>query len=98
MRVDILYVPDCPNLATARAHVREAVQAAGLDAVVEEVEVATQEEAQRFGMHGSPTILIDGLDAVASVDEASVACRLYRTASGVAGSPSVASLVEALSR
>lgn len=58
VRIDILYVSGCPNLAAARARVHEALQDAGLSAVVEEVEILTHEDAQRFGMHGSPTILI----------------------------------------
>lgn len=51
------------------------------------------------GMHGSPTVLIDGHDpfAVGNI-EASVACRLYPTATGFDGAPSVDDLVEALTR
>jgi len=66
--------------------------------LVEEVEVATHEDAQRLGMHGSPTILVNGSDPFPSEDDPSVACRLYRTADGVEGAPSVAELVEVLSR
>jgi len=98
VRIDILYVSGCPNLAAARARVHEALQDAGLSTVVEEVEIVTQEDAQRFGMHGSPTILIDGHDPFRLVDEPSLACRLYRTTGAVKGAPTVAELVEVLSR
>lgn len=98
VRIDILYVSGCPNLAAARAHVREALQDAGLTAVVEEVEILTQDDAQRFGMHGSPTLLIDGRDLFPLADEPSLACRLYRTTGAVEGAPTVAELVEALAR
>lgn len=97
MRIDILYVTGCPNLAAARTHVQEAVRVAGLSAVVEEVEILTEADARRFGMHGSPTILIDGHDPFRLADEPSLACRLYRTGDVVEGAPSVADLVEVLS-
>ncbi len=98
VRIDILYVPGCPNLTAARTHVQQAVHDAGLSAVVEEVEIHTPADAQRFGMHGSPTILIDGHDPFRLADVPSLACRLYRTGDGVQGAPSVADLVEVLSR
>lgn len=98
VRIDILYVTDCPNLAAARARVHEALQDAGLSAVVEEVEIVTEADARRFGMHGSPTILIDGQDPFGLADEPSLTCRLYRTADAVEGAPTVAALVEVLSR
>lgn len=98
VRIDILYVTGCPNLTAARARVHQALQDAGLSAVVEEVEILTQADAQRFGMHGSPTILIDGHDPFRAADEPSLACRLYRTAGAVEGAPTVADLVEVLSR
>jgi hypothetical protein len=98
VRIDILYVTGCPNLAAARARVHEALQDAGLSAVVGEVEIVTEADARRFGMHGSPTILIDGQDPFGLADKPSLACRLYRTADAVEGAPTVAALVEVLSR
>lgn len=98
MRIDILYVSGCPNLAAACARVHEALQDAGVSAVVEEVEIHTEADALRFGMHGSPTILIDGQDPFGLADEPSLACRVYRTAGAVGGAPTVAELVEVLSR
>lgn len=98
MRIDILYVTGCPNLAAARSRVQEALQDAGASAVVEELEILTQTDAQRFGMHGSPTILIDGHDPFRLTEEPSLACRLYSTAATVEGAPTVAALVEVLSQ
>lgn len=99
MRIEILYVSGCPNLAAARARVHEALHDAGLSAVVEEIEILTEADAQRLGMHGSPTILIDGHDPFRTAEESSLACRLYRTAgTSVEGAPTVAELVEVLSR
>lgn len=97
MHIEILYVPGCPQLGTARARLRDALEGAGATASVEEIEVSSAEDAARVGMRGSPTILIDGRDAVGAGADPSVSCRLYRTADGTDGAPTVAQLTAALS-
>lgn len=97
MRVEVLTVPDCPNGPAVRRHLAEAL--AGRPGVsVKHRVVSTSEEAARHGMHGSPTILIDGRDPFAEPGAAaSLSCRLYRNAGGRAmGAPSAAQLREAL--
>ena len=68
-------------------------------AVVRRREVTDEREAADAGMHGSPTLLIDGTDPFAGPDApASLSCRLYRDASGriTRGAPSVEALRQAL--
>ena len=99
MDIEVLYIADCPNVETARAHVAEAIARAGVaDAAVRERVVTSPEEASRHGMSGSPTILIDGRDPFASSSVVpSLACRLYRAGAATAGSPSVEQLLAVLS-
>ena len=97
MQIDVLHVPHCPNLQLTRARLDDALQRSGLEAVVREVEVATPEDAVRLGMHGSPTILVEGVDLFEG-SEASVACRLYRSDDRAEGAPAVDALLEALTR
>jgi Thioredoxin domain len=97
MQIEVLTVPDCPNGPAARQRLAQAV--AGQDNVtVEHRVISTQAEAARYGMHGSPTILIDGRDPFAGPGTAaSLACRLYRDDTGRAqGAPSAAQLRAAL--
>ena len=56
----------------------------GLDpGAVTERAVESEEEAARLGFPGSPTVLIDGCDAVdASGAPAALTCRLYRRRDG----------------
>ena len=55
--------------------------------------VETPEEAEASRFRGSPTILVDGEDPFASGDMAfGLACRLYRTPDGPAGSPTTEQL------
>jgi hypothetical protein len=97
MRVEVLTVPDCPNGPAAREHLAEAM-AGRRDVSVEHRVVSTPEEAVRYRMHGSPTILIDGRDPFAGPGTAAgLSCRLYRDGAGrVAGAPSAGQLRDAL--
>lgn len=48
-------------------------------------------------MHGSPTVLIDGVDCFAEPDEPiSVCCRAYRGERGISGAPAIDAVVAAL--
>ncbi|MFD4868416.1 alkylmercury lyase family protein [Streptomyces sp. NPDC058412] len=80
------------------AQERIAVALEGRAAEVELVEVRDEAQAARWGMTGSPTVLLDGVDPFAPAGAApSVSCRLYREADGaVSGAPSVAALRQAL--
>jgi hypothetical protein len=97
MRVKVLTVPDCPNGLAAGRHLAEAL-AGRTDVGVEQRVVSTPEEAERYGMHGSPTILIDGRDPFAEPGAvASLSCRLYRDGDGRAqGAPSAGQIRVAL--
>ncbi|WP_405982403.1 thioredoxin family protein [Streptomyces sp. NBC_00158] len=96
MRITVLTVPGCPNAPLAMERVAAAL--AARRAEVELVEVHDQAQAAEYGMNGSPTILLDGVDPFAPQGVVpSVSCRLYRHADGtVSGAPSVAALREAL--
>jgi hypothetical protein len=94
MRITVLTVPDCPNAPVAQERIAAALDGRAAD--VELVEVREEAEAARWGMTGSPTVLLDGVDPFAVAGSVpSVSCRLYRDADGrTDGAPSV----EALSR
>ncbi|WP_432008839.1 alkylmercury lyase family protein [Streptomyces bacillaris] len=93
MRVEMLIVPDCPNGPVLRERL-ELVLAGRTDVELAEHVVGDQAEAERRGMHGSPTLLVDGRDPFAEPDApAAVSCRLYRGADGrIGGAPSVEEL------
>lgn len=97
MDVTILFVPDCSNLGPTRQRLRQALDETEVAAFVTETEVTTPEEAARTGMAGSPTVLIDGREAIPEGGgEASLGCRLYREGDRFDGAPTVARLIEAL--
>lgn len=95
MKVELLYFEDCPNWKVAGEHLR--VLADGRDVQVEHRLVHTPEEADAAGFRGSPTILIEGRDPFAAGDEPfGLACRVYQTPGGAAGSPTLDQLAAAL--
>lgn len=99
MRIELLHVPDCPNLELARARIGDALHQAGVRAVIRVIEVSTHTAADEAGMRGSPTILVNGYDAFPDGPaDASVSCRLYPTPGGMEGAPTAEQLVEALTR
>lgn len=98
MQVIVLSVPDCPKVGVLNERLEEAL--AGLaDVGVERRVVSDEHQAVALGMHGSPTVLIDGIDPFAPPDTpGSFSCRVYRDEGGrVVDAPSVQALREALS-
>lgn len=97
MRLQILHVPDCPNVAPLEDLLTELIGGRA-DFEVTREEIDTPEEAAAAGMTGSPTLLVEGEDPFAAPgQEPSVSCRLYRNSTGqVAVAPSRADLRTAL--
>jgi hypothetical protein len=85
MELVLLTVPDCPNAAAFEERLAAAL-AGHPAAVVRHRVVADEREAAEAGMHGSPTLLVNGADPFAAPGQPpSLSCRLYRDTSGRAG-------------
>ena len=85
-RVQILYFDGCPNHAKTLDRVAEIVAHLGLDAVVEEVEVKTHDDAERLRFLGSPSVHVNGVDIEPAARDSSAyafACRTYGAGEGV---------------
>jgi hypothetical protein len=93
MRIEVLTVPDCPNGPVLEERLAAAL-AGRTGVTVERHLVHDDAEAARRGMHGSPTLLLNGVDPFAAPGTPTgFACRLYRDAAGRAdGAPSPAEL------
>jgi hypothetical protein len=99
MRLTILTGAACPNEPVLKDRLAAALDRRP-DVSVSHQVIATEEEAARWGMHGSPTLLIDGIDPFAEPgQQPSLSCRLYRDADGAtSGAPSISQLREAIER
>ena len=94
MRISLLYAKTCPHRHEADANVRQALAELGWGEFnVERIEIGTAAHAELFAFRGSPTLLIDGEDPFAEATApVGLACRLYKTDAGTAGSPTVKQL------
>jgi len=97
-QIVIRYFDGCPHWRVADERVRAALQLIGLDGVpVTHTRVDTDEEAERIGFHGSPTILVDGADPFpAQGVPTGLTCRVYQTTEGPQGAPTVDELRAAI--
>ncbi len=97
MDLILLTVPACPSAPAFEERLAAAL-VGHPGAVVHRREVADERVAAQAGMHGSPTLLIDGVDPFAGPDQPpSLSCRLYLDAAGRTGpAPSVEALRQVL--
>ena len=98
VKIEVLYVPDCPNHAVALERLREILSAESSQTHVQEVLVSDVEMAQSLKFPGSPTIRINGHDVEPQGERAAsfgLMCRLYSDGSGA---PSHQELRDAIAR
>ena len=90
MKIEILYIPGCPNHHPAVERVRGALAAEGIAAEILQVEIADEGTAHRLGFAGSPSVRIDGVDVEGGAPGgAGLSCRTYVSGSVREGVPSL---------
>jgi Domain of unknown function (DUF2703) len=79
MKVEILYLADCPSQPAAVSLVKEVLAAQGVEAEITELLVSDEQAARELRFPGSPTIRINGRDVAEPLATESFAlrCRLY---------------------
>jgi hypothetical protein len=90
IQVEVLYFTGCPNHDGLADRIEQLLTDHQLPARVVEVRVDTDNDAQRLAFIGSPTVRINGTDvepAAATRHRYGLQCRLYRTTSGLRGTP-----------
>lgn len=89
MDITLLYFEDCPNWRLADQRLT-AIAAERDDITVTRHLVETPAEAERTGFHGSPSILINGVDPFAECGSGvGLLCRRYPTPEGYEGAPTL---------
>ena len=80
MRIEVLYVLDCPHHSSAVKQLRDVLLAEGVRAEINEVTVTDAKAAEEHRFRGSPTIRINGQDIAGESHSPlpfAVACRIY---------------------
>ena len=84
MKVELLWWEGCPSHPEALEDLERVLSEEGVDAEVDLVEVESDDQAHRERFPGSPTIRLDGEDAIAPPEGEpfSLTCRVYRLRDG----------------
>src|SRR5580700_1842581 len=84
MRIEVLFVPGCPNYEPAVEQVKKVLASESLQVDVEGIAVNTDADARALQFPGSPTIRINGDDIEPDqVNAPGLTCRLYANRTGV---------------
>jgi len=95
MKVEILYFECCPSWKDGLANMKEALQKEKQTAEVDLVLVADNRQAERLKFLGSPSFRIHGVDLWPEErQQYALGCRVYATATGLKGVPTVEMLRE----
>jgi|ERR1700730_2520288 len=97
MKIEVLYVPNCPNHALALERLREILPAESFQNYVNEVLVSDAAMAQSLKFLGSPTIRIDGQDVEPQNEQSAsfgLMCRLYADGSGAPSQQKLRAAIE----
>jgi Domain of unknown function (DUF2703) len=80
VKVEVLYVAECPSHPAAVTMVKDVLAAEGVETEVQEVLVQDEEMASELKFLGSPTIRVNGRDVAGerrSAQGLALSCRLY---------------------
>src|SRR5262245_55281549 len=82
MRIQFITFAGCPHADAARETLRRCLMRSGLEPAFEEIDNTSLEAHEHFREWGSPTILLDGVDAGGEARPTGQGCRLYRHPAG----------------
>ena len=101
MKVELLWWDGCPSYPATLEDLTKVLREEGVDAEVALVEVENDEQARSERFLGSPTVRIDGVDALPSeeAEPFSLTCRVYRLRDGrISATPDPEDLRDAVRR
>jgi|SRR5829696_6145373 len=101
MKVELLWWEGCPSYPETLADLRRVLAEEGVSTEVEMVEVENDEQARAERFPGSPTVRLDGVDALPTTETEpfSLTCRVYRLRDGrISATPDPEDLREAVRR
>ncbi|MEM3068355.1 MAG: DUF2703 domain-containing protein [Nitrososphaerales archaeon] len=69
MKIELLYILDCPWCVKTKELIRESLKELKIKANIEEILIDTNEKARKYHFVGSPTIRINGRDVQEEVSK-----------------------------
>jgi hypothetical protein len=96
MKIEVLYVPGCPNRKPAVEAVMDVLDSESCEADVLQIPVQSESDARALHFPGSPTIRVNGGDIEPeSISGFGLACRLYGNGLGVPSEAAIRTAVAA---
>ncbi len=84
MRIEILYVPGCPNYQPTFERLQAVLASEAVKTGIQGIPVTTEVEAKALLFPGSPTVRVNGEDVEPhQTSVPSLVCRLYANRSGI---------------
>jgi hypothetical protein len=84
MRIEILYVPGCPNYQPTFERLQAILASEAVKTGIQGIPVTTEVEAKALLFPGSPTVRVNGEDVEPhQTSVSSLACRLYENRNGI---------------
>ena len=80
MKIELLYVPGCPNYRSALETIKDVLGDTGVSEQITEIAVLDSTQAVALGFPGSPTVRIDGRDVepgIPTLSSFGLSCRTY---------------------
>jgi hypothetical protein len=96
--IELLHIADCPNSGATLLHLQRVVEKTmPINTPIKSTLIDSAETAARLPFAGFPTILVDGVDMFPVDGRTSdLACRIFLTPNGMAGSPTLQQIEAAL--
>jgi hypothetical protein len=95
IEIVLLYFDGCPSWKSALENLHKALDSEQIQARVSLLKIDSPEQAQQEHFLGSPSIRVNGVDLWPEErTNYALSCRVYRTPSGMEGSPTVEMLRE----
>ena len=91
-RIQFLFFDRCPLAPRARAALERALADCGIDRY-ETIDLLGPDTPPDLRGWGSPTILVDGIDATGEAQPAALSCRVYQEPGGVPSVGTISTLI-----
>jgi hypothetical protein len=86
-KIEFLYFKECPGYKQTLANLKAALRESGRRADVTLIDVASEQQAERVGFQGSPSIRVNGEDLEGRNEGHSYGCRIYHIGGKITPTP-----------